>query len=125
MKKKGAQEIVDYSYPNELNPAFTSTLQRLIQSVTDILDDIKTKPLVDDAVNLEKTIEVCYGRCSWVFVTISCSSYMISRISRILWRSDVLVVRSTPLMLSVLAMKTVVFSQGGDDKNLVTECDST
>ena len=53
------QERVNYTYPDQISPDFVATLQRLITSVKDILNDPKTDPLVENAKDLQATVEVC------------------------------------------------------------------
>lgn len=60
--EKYGEEVVDYDYPTEINPAYTATLQRMIAKVKQILNNVETKPLVDDAAKeLEQRIQVHYG----------------------------------------------------------------
>lgn len=47
---------------DEVDPEFTSAMERMVAKVKDILDDPKTKPLVESAEDLEDRLQVLCGR---------------------------------------------------------------
>ena len=53
---KHTKGAVCYTYPDEICPEFTATLQRLIISVKDILN--ASSPLVEDAKKLANILQV-------------------------------------------------------------------
>lgn len=50
--------ILSHQYPHELSKDFVEPLRRLVASVTGILDDSSTKPLVENAAELEGRMKV-------------------------------------------------------------------
>lgn len=54
--------IVEHEYPHELDIDFVKPLRRLVASVTDILGDSKTEPLVENAAELAGRMQVGVGK---------------------------------------------------------------
>ena len=62
------KEVVDYVYPDEISDPYVKTMRRLVREVKKVLNDKTTEPLVKDAGDVRKTVEVaqCSGKKSRV-----------------------------------------------------------
>ena len=52
------REVVDYVYPDEISDPYVKTMRRLVRGVKKVLNDKTTEPLVKDASDVRKTVEV-------------------------------------------------------------------
>ena len=54
------KRVVDYEYPDDIDPGFFTAMKTLMQRIQGILDDVNTQPLVADAAELEQRLEDVY-----------------------------------------------------------------